>query len=81
MTLVEVQDVEYMAQAIHESGRRSVEEGKTVAAEKYGETTRKFLAWKDISETAREGRRIQARDFLERFVIFESRFVENGKIR
>ena len=46
--------------------------GATVAAEKFGEQTRKFLEWNEITEPAREGRRIQARWLLERYRITKS---------
>jgi hypothetical protein len=60
---------EMLAKALHEAGRAAVEAGNTVAAEKFGEQTRKFLAWDEITEPAREGRRIQARWLLDRFHI------------
>lgn len=59
-------DTETLAKELHEAGRAAVEAGATVAADKFGEKTRKFLEWDEISESAREGRRIQARYLLER---------------
>ena len=64
-------DVEKLAKELYEAGREAVEKGNTVAADKFGEPSRKFLEWNEISESAREGRRIQARYLLERFVITE----------
>lgn len=60
---------ETLARELHEAGRAAVEAGQTVAAEKFGEMTCKFLEWDEITEPAREGRRIQARYLLERFNI------------
>jgi hypothetical protein len=61
--------VETLARELHEAGRAAVESGKTVAAEKFGDQSRRFLSWHEITEPAREGRRIQARYLLGRFVI------------
>jgi hypothetical protein len=61
--------VEALAQELHEAGRVAVEQGKTVAADKFGEAGRKFMEWDEISEGAREGWRIQARYLLGRFRI------------
>ena len=61
--------LEMLAMELHEAGRAAVEAGNTVAAEKFGETTRKFLEWNEITEPAREGRRIQAMYLLDRFEI------------
>ena len=62
-------ELEMLAMELHEAGRAAVEAGATVAAEKFGEKTRKFLEWDEITESAREGRRIQARYLLGRFEI------------
>jgi hypothetical protein len=62
-------DVEILAKALHEAGREAVEKGATVAADKFGEQTRTFLSWEEISENAKEGRRIQARYLLNHFAI------------
>lgn len=64
-------DVESLAKELHEAGREAVEKGNTVAADKFGEPSRKFLEWDEISESAREGRRIQARYLLKHFELFE----------
>jgi hypothetical protein len=60
-------DVETLARELHEAGRAAVEGGQTVAAEKFGETSRRFMDWNEITENAREGRRIQARYLLSRY--------------
>lgn len=62
-------EVEQLAKELHEAGREAVEKGATVAADHHGEKTRKFLAWDEISENAREGRRIQARYLIGQFNI------------
>ena len=62
-------DAETLARELHEAGRAAVEAGATVAAEKFGEQTRKFLEWDEITEIARDGRRIQAEYLLHKFYI------------
>ena len=62
-------DLETLAKELHEAGRAAVEAGATVAAEKFGEQTRKFIEWSELSETARDGRRIQARYLLSKFFV------------
>jgi hypothetical protein len=62
-------DMEILAMALHEAGREAVETGATVAAEKFGEQTRKFLCWEEITENARDGRHIQARYLLQKFYV------------
>lgn len=62
-------DIETLAKELHEAGRE-VEKGATVAAEKFGEKTRAFVEWDEITEAAREGRRIQARYLLDRYDMF-----------
>lgn len=57
-------DVETLAKELHEAGRAAVEAGATV-----NPTGGRFLEWDEISEHAREGRRIQARHLLEKFRI------------
>ena len=37
--------------------------------ENFGEKARKFLEWNEITESARDGRRIQAEYLLEKFSI------------
>ena len=62
-------DIEKLAQELHESGREAVEQGLTVAADHHGERTRAFLDWNSISEKAKEGRRVQARWLLAKYVV------------
>ena len=57
-------DVEVLAKELHEAGREAVEKGATV-----NPTGGRFLEWDEISDAAREGRRIQARHLLEKFRI------------
>lgn len=63
--------VEEFAKALHEAGRAAVEAGNTVAAEKFGEKTRTFIEWDQLTDSAREGRRIQARWFCKRYVVLK----------
>ena len=63
--------IEQLAKELHEAGRIAVEKGATVAAEKFGEKTRTFIEWDDLSEVAKDGRRIQAQYLISRFEIFE----------
>lgn len=67
-------DIETLAKELHEAGRAAVEQGATVAAEKFGEKTRVFLSWAEITEPAREGRRIQARYLLNKFFVLPRPF-------
>lgn len=62
-------DIETLAMELHEAGRAAVEAGATVAAGNFGEKARKFLEWNEITEEARQGRRIQAGWLLERYSI------------
>lgn len=62
-------EVEALARLLHEAGREAVESGKTVAADHHGEATRRFLEWEEISDGAREGRRMQARSVLARCAV------------
>lgn len=57
-------DVEMLAKELHEAGREAVKAGTTV-----NPTGGHFLEWDEITEQAREGRRIQARHLLEKFRI------------
>lgn len=63
--------LERLARELHEAGRAAVEQGATVAAGHFGERARSFLEWEEISEQAREGRRIQARALMLRFTILD----------
>ena len=61
--------VEEFAKVLHEAGREAVTKGATVAAKNFGEKGRTFIEWEELSDEAREGRRIQARYILERFEV------------
>ena len=61
--------VEALARQLHESGRAAVEKGATVAAGNLGDKARRFLEWDEITEEAREGRRMQAAWLLDRYFI------------
>ena len=61
-------NIEELAKELHEAGREAVEKGATVESEHFS-YTQNFLTWEDISENAREGRRIQARYLLSRYAI------------
>ncbi len=64
-------NIEDLAKELHEAGREAVEKGATVASDKFGEKTRTFMGWDEITENAREGRRIQAKYLLERYIIIK----------
>lgn len=68
--------VEELSRALHEAGREAVIAGATVAAERHGEKTRTFIEWDDLTEKAREGRRIQARYLIERYDITPKKMEE-----
>ena len=62
-------DVESLAKELHEAGREAVEAGATVAQEHHKGKAFPFIEWDDLTEHAREGRRIQARHLLGKFRI------------
>ena len=64
-------EVEHLARELREACRVAVEAGQTVAAEKFGEKTRKFIEWEDMTEQSKEGRRIQARYLLGKYRILD----------
>lgn len=66
-------NIEYLAKELHKAGRAAVEQGNTVAAEKFGEQTRKFIEWEELTEPAKDGRRIQAVYLLQKYHIREKR--------
>lgn len=67
--MAEEMTVEELARQLHEAGRAAVESGQTVAASKFGDESRRFLEWSEITEQTREGRRMQARYLLEKYAI------------
>ena len=62
-------EVERLARELHEAGRAAVTAGATVAQEHLGDKCRPFIEWDDLTDNAKEGRRIQARYLLERYVL------------
>lgn len=56
--------VEMLARMLHESGREAVEQHKVV-----NDLGKPFLRWHEISEDAREGRRMMARYLFARLYI------------
>ncbi len=62
-------EVETLAKDLHEAGREAVEKKKTVVASLGMETPSKFLEWEEISNDAKDGRRIQAIWLLDHYVI------------
>ena len=61
--------IEELAQEVHDSAREAVITGATVAHDKFGENAKKFTEWDEITENAREGKRMQAKYLLERYYI------------
>ena len=62
-------DVEMLARELHEAGRKAFDAGTTVAQEHHKGKAFPFIEWDDLTEHAREGRRIQARHLLTKFDI------------
>lgn len=62
-------DVETLAKELHEAGREAVKAGATVAQEHHKDEVHSFIEWNDLTEHAREGRRIQARYLLAKYKI------------
>jgi len=67
-------EVEDLAKVLHESGREAVEKKMTVVASLGLQTPTKFLEWDEITEEAKEGRRIQARYLLKKYNIDTKQF-------
>jgi hypothetical protein len=61
-------DAEELAKTLHEAGREAVEAGLVVNKV----PGQPFLEWDQLSEQAREGRRVQARYLLEIYDIYEA---------
>lgn len=59
-------DMEVLARGIHEAERYAVDRGWTVVKI---DPPRPWVTFDDLPEVAREGRRRQARYFLERFIV------------
>lgn len=60
-----IPSAEELARALHEAGREAVEKGAVINKV----PGQPFFEWDEITEQAREGRRIQARYLLERYTI------------
>jgi len=60
-------DVEIVAKELHEAGRQAFLSGATVAQKHHEEKVFPFIEWDDLTEPAKEGKRIQARYLLNRF--------------
>lgn len=58
-------DVEQLAQDLHEAGREAVARGAVLNPGPLGG----FVEWVQLTEHAREGRRIQARWLLEHYAM------------
>lgn len=61
-------DAEVLARGIHEAEREAVDRGWTVVKL---DPPRPWIPFDDLPEQAQEGRRNQARYFLERFIVVE----------
>lgn len=62
-------NIEDLAKELHEAGRQAVLANKVVKKDGAPLGQIKFLEWNEITEDAREGRRIQARYLLSKFDI------------
>lgn len=67
MKMMEKQSItiERFAIELHEAGREAVEKKAVVNPN----THNTFLEWEELTEPMREGRRIQARYFLKRYLV------------
>ncbi len=65
LTANQPEDVEYLAELLHESGREAVEKGQVVRDDI---PVKAFIPWAELTEKAREGRRSMAR-----FIIADGR--------
>ena len=57
--------IEDLAEEIHESAREAVLSGATVAHDKFGENAKRFTEWNELTENAREGKRMQAQYLMD----------------
>jgi hypothetical protein len=65
-------DKETLARILHEAGRAAVLANKVVKKDGAPLGQIKFIEWNDLTEDAREGRRIQA-DYILKFCNVESK--------
>ena len=64
MTLIET-----LAKELHEAGRKAFDAGTTVAQAQQKDKAFPFVEWDELTEQAKEGKRIQARHLLGKFSI------------
>lgn len=61
-------DVEFFSKEIHNAVKASVELGLTYLHQDLGYSqTPKFVKWEDLSEKAKEGKKLQAKTLLQSF--------------
>lgn len=65
-----VTDVETLAKVFHEAGREAVLKNKVLKPDGAPVGEIKFKEWDEISEDAKEGRRIQVRYLLSKYQLF-----------
>lgn len=63
-------EVEDLAQILHESGREAVLNNKVVKKDGAPLGKIRFIEWSELTEDAKEGRRIQARFILNKCHIY-----------
>ncbi|MEG1825209.1 MAG: hypothetical protein RRY12_01685 [Cloacibacillus sp.] len=61
--------VERFAKELHEAGRQAFLSGATVAQQHHDDKVFPFIEWEDLSESAKDGKRIQARYLINKFNI------------
>lgn len=66
-----ITDVESLAKELHEAGREAVLKNKVLKPDGAPIGEIKFKEWNEITEDAKEGRRIQAKYLLDKFQIFK----------
>ncbi len=64
-------NVEVLAKELHEAGREAVLKNKVVKPDGAPLGEIKFKEWNEITEDAKEGRRIQAKYLLAKFQLFQ----------
>lgn len=62
-------DVETLAKELHEAGHEAFMAGVTVAQEHHEDKVFPFIEWDDLTEQAKDGKRIQARYLIGKFNI------------
>lgn len=69
-----VETIEYLARHLHEAGRAAVLQNKVHKTDGAPIGKIIFKEWDEISEDAKEGRRIQARYLMNQFTIYPKMF-------